>query len=45
MPIQHQQDLFFLQLAEIYDIEQKLSQFLPELAKETQNSQAKPADS
>jgi ferritin-like metal-binding protein YciE len=43
MAIQQPQDLFLLQLAEIYDIEQKLVQVLPELAQETQNPQARQA--
>jgi ferritin-like metal-binding protein YciE len=43
MAIQHPQDLFLLQLAEMYDIEQKLAQVLPELARETQDPQARQA--
>ncbi len=43
MVIQHPQDLFLLQLGEMYDIEQKLTQVLPELAQETQHSQTRQA--
>jgi ferritin-like metal-binding protein YciE len=43
MAVQRPQDLFLLQLAEIYDIEQKLAQVLPELAQETHNPQARQA--
>ena len=41
MAIQQPQDLFLLQLAEIYDIEQKLVQALLELAQETQHHEAR----
>jgi ferritin-like metal-binding protein YciE len=41
--IQSPQQLFLLQLCEMYDIEQKLTQVLPELAQEAQNPQAKEA--
>jgi ferritin-like metal-binding protein YciE len=43
MQIQHPQDLFLLQLGEMYDIEQKLTRVLPELAQETQYPQAREA--
>jgi ferritin-like metal-binding protein YciE len=43
MAIQQPQDLFLLQLAEMYDIEQKLVQVLPELAQETQDPQVRQA--
>jgi ferritin-like metal-binding protein YciE len=43
MAIQNPQDLFLLQLAGMYDIEQKLAQVLPELAQETQNPQVRQA--
>lgn len=43
MPVQSPQDLFMMQLSEMYDIEQKLAQILPQLANESQNRQAKEA--
>ncbi len=43
MAIQTPQALFLLQLAEMYDIEQKLAQMLPILAQEANESQAKEA--
>jgi ferritin-like metal-binding protein YciE len=43
MMIQHHQDLFLLQLGEMYDIEQKLTEVLPELAQEVQSPQARQA--
>ena len=41
--IQSPQQLFLLQLAEMYDIEQRLTQVLPELAQEVQNPEVKEA--
>ena len=43
MAIQSPQELFLLQLAQMYDIEQKLAQVLPELAREAQDPQARDA--
>src|SRR5262245_23654307 len=43
MATQQPQDLFLLQLAEIYDIEQKLVQALLELAQETHHHEARQA--
>jgi ferritin-like metal-binding protein YciE len=43
MAIQNPQDLFLFQLAEMYDIEQRLVQALPELAQETENPQVRQA--
>ena len=40
MVIQSQQELFLLQLAQMYDVEQKLLQILPQLAQETYYHQA-----
>ncbi|MFL5691778.1 MAG: ferritin-like domain-containing protein [Ktedonobacteraceae bacterium] len=43
MQIQSPKDLFFYELCSMYDVEQKLTQVLPTLAQESNNSQAKEA--
>lgn len=43
MAIQNSQDLFFYDLCAMYDVERKLLQVLPELAKESQDPQVREA--